>query len=464
MALRLQPTSEKQIAPISPNEAQQLGWSTALVPFGASLCEGEGPISELSQPLDNGQLVDGPLDDGAQFLTELGQEANRENPYPLFAKMRANTPVLDTGGNTWFTFNHESAHQLLRAKNVSSDGTKSTLFKKQLANNPQLQEVADRSKSMLFLDAPEHTRLRKLVSAAFTPRTVERLSDRVVTLTDGLLDHMANKGEVDLLTEFAYPLPVAVICELLGIPASDEAIFGQWSETLTKGLDPEIFISDEDQKAIEVARVELEAYTRDLLPRRRQDPGDDLISGLLHAQQDGDQLTEEELISMVILLLVAGHETTVNLIGNGTVALLKNRDQLEKLRLDPTLEKNATDELLRFDSPVQFSGRNLLEPMELNGIEIPVGDQIITLLGGANRDPAVFDDPDSLQLDRPNANRHMSFGGGIHHCLGAALARLEGQIAIGRLVRRFDKLALAAEPKVGPRIVLRGYKSIIVSV
>ncbi len=403
------------------------------------------------------------IDDGSIFLTELGRPANRENPYPLFAKMRQESPVLETGVNIWFTFDHQSAHQLLRAKNVSSDGTKSTSFKNQLAHDPNLQQLADRPKSMLFLDAPEHTRLRKLVSAAFTPRTIERLTDRVETITDNLLENIADKGDVDLIADLAYPLPVAVICELLGIPAADEAVFGQWSETLTKGLDPPIFISESDQVEIEKARLELEAYTRDLLPRRRQQPGSDLISGLLQAQDEGDRLSEDELITMVILLLVAGHETTVNLIGNGTVALLRNPDQLRKLRDDPSLQKNAIDELLRFDSPVQFSGRNLLEPMELGGTEIPAGDQIITLLGGANRDPEIFDQPDELLLDRPNANRHLSFGGGIHHCLGAALARLEGQVAIGRLVQRFENLELMAEPPIGTRVVLRGYEQVLLS-
>jgi len=317
---------------------------------------------------------------------------------------------------------------------------------------------------MLFLDPPEHTRLRKLVSAAFTPRTVELLASRIEELTATMLDSIAEAGSVDLIETLAYPLPVAVICELLGVPREDETIFGLWSTTLTKGLDPDILISEADADAIAQARVELDSYTRDLLKRRHNSPGEDLLSGLLAVRDGQDRLSEAELVSMVLLLLIAGHETTVNLIGNGMVALLRNRDELRRWQNEPRLGKNAVEELLRYDTPVQLSGRTLTEPMTIHDVEIPTGDQVITLLGGANRDPVLFDAPNALDLGRDNANRHMSFGGGIHHCLGAALARTEGLIALGRLIERFPTIELTEEPKVGQRFVLRGFEEINIEV
>lgn len=405
---------------------------------------------------------------GDQFLMEAFEPVNRADPYPLFARMRSQAPVLEAGNNVWFTFTHSGANGLLRARGTSSNERESNFFKENVETDEVLQDFADRDPIMLFMDPPDHTRLRALVSSAFTPRTVEALVPRIQTVTDSLLDDIAAQaadGEpVDLVESLAYPLPLTIICEMLGVPAEDEAIFSVWSSTLAAGLDPGALQTDEQRAAMLAATDELEAYTRELLGRRAADPGDDLLSALLGVRDGDDQLSEMELVNMVILLLVAGHETTVNLIGNGVIALLRDRPQLEAWQANPELDKNAVDELLRYDSPVQFGMRVLLNDTEVDGHMIPAGDQVLTVLGAANRDPAVFADPDRLDLARDNAARNMSFGGGIHHCLGMALARVEGQRAIGSLIRRFPNLDFAGEPELRPRLVLRGYEKIPITV
>lgn len=405
---------------------------------------------------------------GDLFFAEVFDPVNRADPYELYARMRAQSPVLDAGNQLWFTFDYELANTLLRAKNVSSDERKSAFFRETAIHDERLQRFAEQEPLMLFMDPPDHTRLRRLVASAFTPRRVEQLVPRIQELTDQLIDAMPDSGVFDLVPALAHPLPVAVICELLGVPRSDEPIFMEWSNDLARGIDPSALRSEADELAITNAQEALDLYTRDLLDRRRADPGDDLLSSLLEVRDGEDRLTEDELVNLVILLLIAGHETTVNLIGNGAVALMRHPEQLQRWRVDPSLDKSAVDELLRYDSPVQMGMRVLLEPWELgpnyNNTMVPAGAQVLTLLGAANRDPAMFDNPEVLDLSRDNAARNMSFGGGIHHCLGMALARVEGQIALGSLVRRFGRLELAAEPEVRARFVLRGFESIMVDV
>ena len=247
------------------------------------------------------------------------------------------------------------------------------------------------------------------------------------------------------------------------MPRSDVAAFQTLSDDLTLSIEPGVLRTAEQEDAIDRARIDLGDYIGDLLNHRRSNPGDDLISGLLAARDGDDKLTEPELINMVILLLLAGHETTVNLLGNSLVALMRNPDQLAAWKQDPTLHRNAVDELVRFDSPVQLGMRVMLEPTLVEGVEIPAFDQVICILGAANRDPAVFEDPDRLDLTRPNAGANMSFGGGIHHCLGMALARTEAEIVLGSLVRRFDTIDLVEEPDMRARFVLRGYEKILIS-
>lgn len=403
------------------------------------------------------------IDPGTAFLLEAFDPVNRTNPYPLYERMRTNSPVLSADNGLWFTFTHEAANTMLRAKNVSSDERRSTGFKDQVDNDPQLQKLLDAEPLMLFADPPDHTRLRSLVSRAFTPRTVERLIPRMRELTDSLLDAMDETGEHDLLAGLAYPLPIAVITELLGVPKSDIPVFREWSDDLTLMIEPGPLRTPEQNTAMEIATEDLSAYLSGLLDDRRKKPGDDLISELLAARDGEDRLSESELINMVLLLLFAGYETTVNLIGNAAVALLRNQDQLQAWRADPSLDKTAVDELLRYDSPVQIGMRVTLEPVTFDGVTIPANDVVISVLGSANRDAAMFDTPDTLDLHRANAARNMSFGGGIHHCLGMALARVEGQIVLGSLARRFKHLELVEEPETRPRFVLRGYEAVRVT-
>ena len=370
------------------------------------------------------------LDPGTAFLFKAFEPANRQDPYGLYAATREAQPILDAGFGMWFTFSHGAAHSLLRSRTTSSDERRSNEFQANVATDPRLQAHAATEPLMLFTDPPDHARLRGLVSRAFTPRTVEKMRPRLETLAAELLDSIDGAGPVDFVERIAYPFPVTVICELLGIPLADIPLFESMSHDLTLMIEPGTLRTEEQEDAIVAAREDLSAYISDLLNVRRKKPGDDLISGLLAARDGEDRLSEPELVSMVILLLLAGHETTVNLIGNGLVALLRHPDELARWHADPTLSLNAVDELTRYDSPVQMAMRVLLEPTEVEGFTLPAGDQVITLLGSANRDPAVFTDPDRLDLSRPNAHANVSFGGGIHHCLGMALARTEAEIML----------------------------------
>ena len=405
---------------------------------------------------------------GDLFLMEAFDPSNRADPYALYARTRETTPIVEASNYMWLAFTHEATNSLLRARGTSSNERNGQYFRENLPTDERLQRYEEQEPLMLFLDPPDHTRLRGLVASAFTPRTIEGLGPRIQEITDRLLDEMAERGSggevVDLVEALAYPLPIAIICELLGVPTEDEPVFSGWSSTLAASLDPDMLRDEETERRVDAAVADLTAYTEELLKRRATDPGDDLLSALLEVRDGDDQLSGPELVQLVILLLVAGHETTVNLIGNGATALLRNRDQLDDWRADPELDKNAVDELLRYDSPVQFAMRVLLEDTEIAGEMVPAGHQVLTVLGAANRDPLLFADPDKLDLRRPNAARNMSFGGGIHHCLGMALARAEGQIAIGGLIRRFPDLELAGEPRLRERLVLRGYEHIPVTI
>jgi cytochrome P450 len=316
---------------------------------------------------------------------------------------------------------------------------------------------------MLGSDPPHHTRLRTLVNKAFTARTVERLRHRIQEIVDGLLDAVADRGEMEAITEFAYPLPITVIAEMLGVPSSDRDFFRDASSKIAVALGPM-----NDMKVAMAAmegRNQLVGYFNELIPKRQGDPrgvrgsgprDDDLISAMLEAEEAGDFLSHGELLAMLLLLLVAGHETTVNLIGNGMLALLRNPDQLERLRADEGIERSAVEELLRYDSPVQFTGRIAMQDVEIAGHHIKKGSGISTIVASANRDPEVFDDPDSLDLGRDPCP-HLSFSAGIHYCLGAQLARIEGQIALSSVVRRFPKMKLASESlEWRPAPILRG--------
>jgi unspecific monooxygenase len=328
------------------------------------------------------------------------------------------------------------------------------------------RESRARNRSFLTMDPPDHTRLRRLVSKAFTPRLVERLRPRVEALVDELLDGVS--GDVDLIATLAYPLPVIVISEMLGVPAQDRDLFKGWSDSLARGLDPDFLLPDDEIEQREKAREEFAAYFRDLAAQRRVRPREDLLSALVGVSDGGDALSEEELLATCVLLLVAGHETTVNLIGNGALALLRDPAQLELFRRRPENVQAAVEELLRYDPPVQLTLRAALEDVDLDGTFVERGKLVLLLTGAANRDPAVFEDPDRLDLTRYSDGRetprHLSFGHGIHFCLGAPLARLEGQVALKKLFERDVALAGAGDLVYRDNLVLRGLRDLPVTI
>jgi cytochrome P450 len=314
---------------------------------------------------------------------------------------------------------------------------------------------------MLVSDPPDHTRLRALVQKAFTPRMIEQLRPRIIAIVDELLNRIAQRGgQFDLIEDLAYPLPVVVIAELLGVPAEDRATFHDWSADLAASLDP--LVSSELAERAMRSRDALHAYFRTIIAERRRAPRADLISALVAVEERGDNLSEPELVVMCTLLLIAGHETTVNLIGNGVLALLQHPDELARLRAAPELIGSAVEELLRFDAPVQLTGRVTTAALTIGGQAIGAGDWVLPLFGAANRDPAQFAEPERLDITR-SPNPHIGFGRGVHFCLGAPLARLEGQIAIGRLVQRCKNLALAGTPVRRNQITLRGLRSLPLS-
>jgi len=384
------------------------------------------------------------------------------DPYPAYAVDRATEPVQQTPFGPWIVFDHATSMRLLRDTTMSVDVRKAIeisgvdprnrtkVLAELLPDRPPREDT-----SILNIDPPDHTRLRKLVSSVFTPRRVADLRPLIERIVDGHLDAVAERGEMDLIADLAFPLPFTVISEMLGIPESDRDQVRDWSHTLVRILD--FTIGPEELVQCLLAGEAMREHLSEVIAWKRRNPADDLLTALLRAEDDGDVLTDTELLDQVTVLFIAGHETTVNLIGNGTWALLRNRSQLELLRDDPSVEATAIDELLRYDSPVQMSRRIALESVEIGGHVVDPGTFVLTCLGSANRDPEVFgDDADVLDLRRTDAARHLSFGSGTHHCLGASLARLEGTVAISRLVRRFGALEAAGEPAWNGRLVLRG--------
>jgi cytochrome P450 len=382
------------------------------------------------------------------------------DPYAQYASIRAQGRVHRNPLGLRVLSHYDDCFELLRLAGTSVDDRRAT----NLVIPPLPDDLADRagerSRSILGLDPPDHTRLRRLVSSAFTIRRVERLRERVRHLVADLLDDLADTGRrgepVDLIAGFAFPLPFVVISELLGMPEGDRGQLRAWSHEMTKSLEP--FGDDDTLRRIVAAADNMFGHVDEAIEWKRQNPADDLLSGMIAAEDDGDRLTHDELRDQVVLLYLAGHETTVNLIGNGTLALLHHRDQLERLVADPALDANAVDELLRYDSPVQVSRRITTTEIDLAGETIAPGELVLTLLGSSNRDEGKWG-PTAADLDlgRAGAGSHLSFGSGIHHCLGSALARLEGAEAVPALVRRFPGMQLATdEPAWNGRIVLRG--------
>ena len=380
------------------------------------------------------------------------------DPYPTYHRLRTEDPVHESPLGFWVLTRYEDVAGILRDP--------------RFAKEPMVAAVAQRmgvqtatiGLSMLDRDPPDHTRLRGLTSKAFTPRVVEGLRPRVQEIVDGLLDRVERAGQMDLIEEFAYPIPVNVICELLGVPIEDHERFKGWSLDLARGLDS-IMLGPDSEVARRSGRARegLTEYMRGLIALRRAAPRADLLSALIAAEEAGDKLSEPELVATCILLLIAGHETTVNLIGNGVLALLRHPEQLRLLREQPTLIGTAVEELLRYDGPVQRTARTPTEAVTIGGRTIPAGEIVMPFIGAADRDPAQFRDPDGLDITRTE-NRHVAFGLGIHFCLGAPLARIEGQIAINTLAKRLPHLALAVDhPEYRMSLTLRGLAALPVT-
>jgi cytochrome P450 len=377
------------------------------------------------------------------------------DPYPTYQRLRAEDPVHHSPMGFWVLTRYEDVVAALRDPRLAKEAIAAFVAARFGAPVPAM------GLSMLDRDPPDHTRLRSLVSKAFTPRVVEGLRPRIQQIVDGLLAGVRDAGTMDLIEEFAYPIPVNVICEMLGVPVEDHERFKGWSLDIARGLDSILLPTDSEvPKRSAAARTGLAEYFRELIARRRAAPRADLLSALIAAEEAGDKLSENELLATCILLLIAGHETTVNLIGNGTLALLRHPDQLRRLRDNPALIGTAIEELLRFDGPVQRTARIPSEDVVINGRKIPKGEMVMPFIGAADRDPAQFPEPDRLDIGRID-NRHIAFGWGIHFCLGAPLARVEGQIAINTLVQRLPDLALATEsPEFRQSLTLRGLKSL----
>jgi cytochrome P450 len=386
-----------------------------------------------------------------------------DDPYPHYASLREQDPVHHSPIGSWVLTRHEDCLRVLRDQTLSVEDANATprAIDEEMAK--LFEGRTDRgSRAMLNLDPPDHDRLRRLVQQAFTPKTVENLRPEVERLVAAALDAVEARGtgEMDLIADLAFPLPFTVISEMLGMPMERRDELREWSHALVKTLDP-IMTVEEAEAAIAGSDAMTEHLERVIAAKRRE-PGDDLLSALLAAEEDGDALDERELLDQVVLLYIAGHETTVNLIGNGTRALLRHRDQFDRLRADPALAQNAVEELLRFDSPVQFSRRIAVQDFEVDGRVIEAHSFILTGLGAANHDPVHWGPTaDELDLGRPGAAQHVSFGSGVHHCLGAALARVEGRATFTALTQRFPDLSLTdAPPAWNNRIVLRGLDSL----
>jgi len=395
-----------------------------------------------------------------------------DDPYPQYATMREKAPVYEHPFGFWLLTSYEDVSWLLRAPGLSveDDNVAADSLLRQVRGELYGDDERRASAlSMLDRDPPDHTRLRKLVSKAFTVRAIQALRPRITGLVDEMLDGMAAAGEgggvkeVDLVDALAFPLPFSVIAEMLGTPPADHDRIRRLTGTVVRSLEP---VADPGlAQAILAADEEMSQIAADMIAWKRANPADDLLTALIHAEDDGDALSDDELVAQTLLLYIAGHETTVNLIAGGALALLRHPAELAKLRADPALVGNAVEEMLRYDSPVQASRRITLEPVTVGGITIPAGAFVMASLGSANRDQRFWGaDADELRLDRDNARQHVSFGAGHHHCLGASLARLEAAIAFERLVGRFPGLALAGDVVWNGRMNLRGPAHLPVSV
>ncbi len=383
------------------------------------------------------------------------------DPYPMYARLREKDPVHHSRLTRGCVLSrYEDVAAALKDDRFSANERNLPGFEKmrrKLIKRGVIDANEPDAPMLLRTDPPDHTRLRTLVNKTFTPGAIRALMPRVDEIVEQLVDELSPRGEMDVITDFAHALPVIVIAEMLGVPSEDRARFRHWSNEIVRNMG----ISGlEDERAAAQAGRELRAYFEAIAEERRKNPKDDLFSGLLQAEEAGDRLSWDEVVGTLILLLLAGNETTTNLIGNGMLALLRHPEQLEALRADPSLTESAIEEMLRYDGPVQATSRIALEDIEFAGGTVAKLSEVIVLIGSANRDPEQFEEPDTFDLRRAE-NRHLSFGFGIHFCMGSHLARYEGRTAIRALVDRFPGLKLATDQLEWRRNpILRGLRSL----
>lgn len=382
------------------------------------------------------------------------QEGYLDDPWPHLAELRTHDPVHHLLTGQWALFRYDDVFTLLRDPTLSVDDDNVDMG--QLERAVQFEELSsdERNRSILNIDPPDHTRLRRLVSKAFTPRTIESLRPMVQRMVDAMLDAMEAAGEADVVGRLAFPLPFDVISEMLGMPAADKELIRDWSSAIVKTIDP--IVSDEEVVAAVEAQHKMSDHLDRVIAWKADHPGDDLLTVLIEAEDDGDTMSARELRDQVSLLFIAGHETTVNLIGTGIRELLLHPQQLELVR-DEGMPTTGVDELLRWVSPVQISRRVATADLDVGGKHIPKGAFVLASLASSNRDPAFWgSDAETLDLSRRNAGQHVSFGSGIHYCLGSSLAKLEAEVAIESFVRRFAAARIVGEPVWNGRINLRG--------
>lgn len=397
-------------------------------------------------------------------------------PYPIFHRYREADPVhwgvagLAGFPGAWYLFRHEDGIRTLKDDRLGKQRRTVTYSggggdpSREDGGKPPVPEAAKpffqlASNFLVHQDPPDHTRLRSLVSKAFTPRAVEAMRPRIVELTDQLIDGVEDRAEMDFITDFAFPLPVAVISDMLGLPEEARDLFARWSRTFQE---VDVRTTEETWKRAGRSVAEARSYIGDLIEERRRVPREDLVSALIEAEREGDKLTKDELVGNILFLFVAGagFETTTGLIGNGLLALLRNPDQMELLRSERKWLGSAVEELLRYESPIQMTNRVAHEDLEVRGRRIREGDSVLIVIAAANRDPEVFPEPDALRIDREE-NRHYAFGQGIHYCLGGPLARLEAEVAFDRLLDRLPRLALAdADPIWSDNAAIRVLRSL----
>lgn len=388
----------------------------------------------------------------------------RAHPYPFYDALRTLDPVHTTAFGMVVLTRYEDVSTTLKSADFSRDIDKYSTQATTEARQRRREMQRTRTKSILNLDPPDHTRLRRIVSKSFTPSAMEKLRGRIEQLVNNALDMAHERGSIELIDDLAFPVPFQVISDLLNMPTERAEEMREWSQIITNSLEPTA--TDEELAQSDDALAQLIPYLTSIIEDRRKNLGDDMLSSLITAEESGDKMTTDELMAFLVLLYIAGHETTVNLIGNSMLALLRNPDQANLVH-QYGLNSQGIDELLRYDGPVQHTVRVPLATVryEVNGstVEVKPGTVVMTSLGAANHDPSIFDSPHELRLDRPNAHRHMAFASGIHYCLGSALAKLETEVAVGSLFKRFPSIAIVGTPSWRDRLTIRGVNQLQLS-